>query len=558
MLDNDKIKTSAIVTSALPYANGEIHLGHIASTYLPADIFTRFSRLLGRTIYHVCASDDYGTPVLIKAEKEKQTPAQYVAFWNKRDYEDFRSLGISFDFFYRTSSKENVELVQYVFEKLNENGYIYEDDVIQFYCAFDDKFLPDRYIIGKCPYCGAENQYSDQCEKCGRIPDQILEAKCAICGRPPTKKSSKHYFFKLSSFSEQLRTWLINNEHLQQDVKSYVINWIDQGLRDWDITRDLSWGIQIPLNHAKGKVFYGWFDNHICYISTFNAFIEKLGYNGKQLWNRSEIYHFIGKDIVYHHYLFLPAIRMGINEEYKLPDYIPCRGHLMLHNQKISKSRSWYIGLRDFLSAFASDYLRFYIASISSYSQSDINFDWNTFSEKINNELIANIGNFINRALSFVQNIFYGKVPEPSIYDSQDHDSIVEINGIAHEVGLFLSQNELDKALKRILKFGIYFNQYFQKKQPWSKKTTAQTTLFIAVNAVRSMAIILEPFIPFSCEKVWSQLGMHSDVHKQEWLSASQMRVQSGHILGKIEPIFYKIEPKYIEHYKSKLGKLNV
>ena len=229
----------------------------------------------------------------------------------------------------------------------------------------------------------------------------------------------------------------------------------------------------------------------------------------------------------------------------------------MLHNQKISKSRNWYIGLRDFLSAFASDYLRFYIASISSYSQSDINFDWNAFSEKINNELIANIGNFINRALSFVQKIFYGKVPEPSIYDSQDHDSIVEINGIAYEVGLLLSQNELDKALKRILKFGIYFNQYFQKKQPWSKKTTAQTTLFIAVNAVRSMAIILEPFIPFSCEKIWSQLGMHSDIHKQGWLSASQMEVPSGHILGKIEPIFCKIEPSYIEQYKSKLGKLN-
>src|SRR5919199_1982532 len=342
--DNRRNKQSAVVTSALPYANGEIHIGHVASTYLPADIFTRFYRLTGREIYHVCASDDFGTPVLIKAEKENKTPADYVDLWNKRDYEDFKSFGISFDFFYKTSSKENVEFVQYVFKRLYENGHIYEQDVVQFYCQYDDKFLPDRYVIGRCPNCGAENQYSDLCEKCGKVPDQILDPKCAICDRPPIKKSSKHYFFKLSNFSKQLKEWLNGNSNLQSDVKNYVINWIDEGLEDWDITRDLSWGVPIPMPDAKGKVFYGWFDNHLCYISTLNTFIQQQkkekkekeqqqSYNednGRKYWNKSEIYHFIGKDIVYHHYLFLPAMRMGINEEYKLPDYIPTRGHLML------------------------------------------------------------------------------------------------------------------------------------------------------------------------------------------------------------------------------------
>lgn len=550
-------KKSAVVTSALPYANGEIHLGHIASTYLPADIFTKYSRLAGREIYHICASDDFGTPVLIKAEKENKTPAEYVHLWNKRDYDDFRSFGISFDFFYMTSSKENVEFVQYVFKKLYKNGHIYAHNVIQFYCQFDDKFLPDRYVVGKCPNCGAENQYSDLCEKCGRVPVQILEPKCSLCCRPPIKKSSKHYFFKLSNFSKQLEVWLTNNENLQPDIKNYVINWIKEGLQDWDITRDISWGVPIPLHDAKGKVFYGWFDNHLCYISSLITYIKKSGRDGKKYWNDSEIYHFIGKDIVYHHYLFLPAVRMGIGEEYKLPDHIPTRGHLMLHNQKVSKSRNWYIGLRDFISAFNPDYLRFYIASITTYSQVDINFDWNAFAEKINSELIANIGNFINRALSFVQKTFLGRVPEPLKYDSEDKDCISEIERIADEVGCLLSENELDKALKRILKFATYFNQYFQRKQPWSNKTTASTTLFIAVNGVRSIAIILEPFIPSSCEKIWSQLGMSGSIHEQQWKSASQMKIAAGHILGNVQPLFRSIESKEIEQQKTKLGKQN-
>jgi methionyl-tRNA synthetase len=587
--NNSNRNKSAVVTSALPYANGEIHIGHIASTYLPADIFTRFCRLTGREIYHVCASDDFGTPVLIRAEKENKTPAEYVDLWNKRDYEDFKSFGISFDFFYKTSSKENIEFVQYVFKRLYENAHIYEQDVIQFYCQYDDKFLPDRYVIGKCPNCGAENQYSDLCEKCGKVPDQILDPKCAICNRPPIKKSSKHYFFKLSNFSKQLKEWLNSNTNLQPDIKNYVINWIDEGLEDWDITRDLSWGVPIPMPDAKGKVFYGWFDNHLCYISTMNTYIHKKKKkssgvdDGKKYWNDSEIYHFIGKDIVYHHYLFLPAMRMGIDEEYKLPDYIPTRGHLMLQNQKISKSRNWYISLRDFTSVFNPDYLRFYVASIAPYSQTDVNFDWDVFSEKINNELIANIGNFINRALYFVQKTFDSKVPQPfSEYDLEDRNSIAEIEKIADEVGDLIYRNEFDRALKRILKFATHFNQYFQKKQPWSNKATANTTLFIAVNAVRSLAIMLEPFIPLSSEKVWSQLGIsnnansddngsgdssstrsdntsngnyNNNIHKQQWKSASEIKIPPGHVIGRIEPIFSKIQPKDIELQKTKLGR---
>lgn len=544
-----------VVTSALPYANGEIHLGHIASTYLPADIFTRYCRLKGYEAIYICATDDFGTPILIRAEQEHKKPEEYVAHWHKRDYEDFTRLGISFDLFYQTSSKENVEFVQYVFKKLYDNGFIYDKPVIQFYCNNDKKFLPDRYVLGKCPYCGAENQYSDLCEKCSRVPAEILDAKCAICGAAPVKKETKHYFLKLSGFSDKLKEWLTGNKNLQEDVKNYVLKWIEDGLQDWDITRDITWGVQIPLKEADGKVLYGWFDNHLCYISSTLAYLEKKGINGKEFWNNAEIYHFIGKDIVYHHYLFLPSMRLGIDEEYRLPDFIPTRGHLMLQAQKISKSRNWYISLKDFLERYPADYLRFYIALITPYSQQDLNFGWEDFAARINNELIANVGNFVNRALSFAQTKFNAVVPEPKGNDDADNESINEIKKITSEVSELLDKNEIDKALKRILKFSASFNQYFQKKEPWANVDGANNCIYISVNAVHTLAIVLEPYLPFSAEKIWKQLNLGGSVHEQKWDSASELLVKPNHKLGSVEPLFKKIDAKEIEVEKRKLGK---
>jgi methionyl-tRNA synthetase len=426
--------------------------------------------------------------------------------------------------------------------------------------------------------CGAENQYSDLCEKCGSIPNEILEPKCAICERTPIKKNSKHYFFRLSFFSNKLRKWLHNNNNLNGDVKKYVLNWIDKGLEDWDITRDLSWGIPIPIPGSEGKVFYGWFDNHLCYISSFIYYIgrqKNIGLDeARRAWNESTIYHFIGKDIVYHHYLFLPAIRMGIDCEYKLPDYMPTRGHLLLYNKKISKSRNWYIGLRDFLTRNNPDYLRFYLALVSPNSQGDVNFDWDDFADRINNDLIDNIGNFVNRSLSFICRTYNGKVPAPGKYESIDDDAVMEINKISRQVGDFLQKNETDRGLKRILEFSKYFNQYFQRKQPWKNQGKHEssdtinalnpskiltdsnaTTLFIAANAVSSLAILLEPFIPFSSEKIWSQLrmGISSDLHRQPWDYSSKLNIEPGHIITEVKPIFRKVEIKDLTIEKSKI-----
>ena len=544
----------AIITSALPYANGEIHLGHVASTYLPADVTTRFLKLNGVEAYYVCASDDFGTPILIQSEKEGKTPAEYVAHWNKRDYEDFSAFDIGFDYFYKTSSDENIQFVQSVFKKLNDAGHIYEQEIIQFYCNNDKKFLPDRYVKGSCPHCKAEDQYSDLCESCGRVPEEIVNPKCSICGQSPTKEKTTHYFFKLKNFGDSLYKWLDENQNLQKDVKKYVQNWIKSGLIDWDITRDISWGVPVPLDDAKGKVFYGWFDNHLAYISTAIKFLNDKGINGKEFWNSADIYHFIGKDIVYHHYLFLPAMRLGIDSEYKLPDYVPTRGHLTLQSKKISKSRNWYIGLKDFLQTYPSDYLRYYLVSINPYSQDDLNFDWDDFATRINSELIGNLGNFVNRALGFTKKAFDGNVPEPEAFDEKDVEAETKIKNLSSEVGLLMEQNHLDRALKKIMEFSSYFNQYFQHKEPWKKGPGTSNCVFLSVNAARSLSITLFPFLPRSAQQIWMQLGLSGNVSDQEWSSISFIGISPGSSLGTPSPLFTKVEPADIQKHKSELG----
>lgn len=538
------------------YANGEVHLGHITSTYLPADILVRYFRLRGDDVIYVHATDDFGTPILIAAEQAEKTPEEYVAYWNKIDQKDFSDLGISFDIFYKTSSKENIALVQHFFKKLNEKGYISKKIVSQPYCNNCKKFLPDRYVKGICPYCDASDQYSDSCEECGRTFQlgEILNPYCAICGSKPATKQSEHYFFKLTLFSDALKKWLIENKNLQPEVKNYVLNWIKEGLRDWDITRDITWGVPIPLKEAEGKVLYVWFDNHLSYISTALKYFANRDINGKKAWNSSKIYHFIGKDIVYHHYLFLPAMRLG-EGEYKLPDYIPTRGHLFLEGRSFSKSREWYVGLRDFLNQFPADYLRYYLAAITSYSQVDINFDWEDFKNRINNELIANIGNFIHRTLTFTWANYDGKVPEPTQYDDLDREFENKIKTVASEVGVEIEKIELSRGLRKTIEFSTFCNQYFQRKQPWISKEKAKTCLYLCINAVRSLAILLMPYMPFSTEKLWQQLNLEGSVHEQSWSSASELKIQSGNKINKPKILFRKIDEEEIKKQKEKLQK---
>jgi methionyl-tRNA synthetase len=548
-------KQDVIITAALPYAYDDLHLGHIASTHLPPDILYRYLKLRGTRVIQVCASDDFGTPILIAAEKQGQDPNEYVAHWNGRFREDLESLGIVYDLFDRTSSPENIKMTQRFFTKLNEHGFIYVNDVDQFYCENDDKFLPDRYVKGKCPYCGAEEQYSDVCENCGRTiqPGQILNPHCSVCGRPPVRRKSTHYFFKLSAFSKQLEQWLLSTPGLQGDVKNYVLNWIKDGLQDWDITRDIPWGVPVPLREARGKVLYGWFDNHLCYISTALKAAGKAGEEGRDYWNNSTLYHFIGKDIVYHHYLFLPSMRIG-EREYKLPDYVPTRGHLLLLGRKVSRSKHWMITVREFLQHFPPDYLRFYLTRITPLSQADSNFDLKEFAEKINNELVASVGNFVYRALSFVQSKHGGVVPEPAGRGEAEAKVLEELEGAAKEVGELIELGHYDRALRRLLDFSANCNQYFQKKAPWEKNADEATAIYYSCNLVAGLATLLSPFLPFSSKEIWDQLGFRYSLEKAGWDSITKLRVEAGRRIRNPRPVFKKVEDEDLGRVRVLLG----
>jgi methionyl-tRNA synthetase len=477
-----------------------------------------------------------------------------VEYWNRTDRECYGQLGISFNVFDRTSSEENVALAQYFFKTLYKKGYIFQKTVVQAYCEYDRKFLPDRYVKGTCPHCGATDQYSDSCEECGRTfqPGEILDPHCAICGRRPVDRESRHYFFNLSQFSEPIRKWLEGNKNLQAEVKNYVLSWIREGLLDWDITRDIRWGVPVPLKEAEGKVLYNWFDNHLGYISTAQKYFAEKGIDGKRAWNDSKIYHFIGKDIVYHHYLFLPAMRIG-QGDYKLPESIPTRGFLLLEKQKFSKSRGWYVSLREFLDKFPADYLRYYLAAITPYAQADVNFDWDEFEKRINDELIANIGNFIHRTLTFIWTKHDGIVPYPQAYGSMDNEFLEKIKNVAANVAEDIEKNELSRALRKVVEFSASCNQYFQKKKPWADAEGAKTTLYLCANAVRSLAVLLEPYTPFSADKLWSQLNLQGSVHEQKWDSASQLTVEGGHKINEPKVLFQKIPEKTVEDEKGKL-----
>ena len=301
-------------------------------------------------------------------------------------------------------------------------------------------------------------------------------------------------------------------------------------------------------------MFYGWFDNHLAYISTSLKFLNDKGINGKEFWNSADIYHFIGKDIVYHHYLFLPAMRLGIESEYKLPDYIPTRGHLTLQSKKISKSRNWYIGLKEFLNYYPADYLRYYLVAINPYSQDDLNFDWDEFTTRINSELIGNLGNFINRALGFTKKAFDGIIPEHTNYDDQDKEALEKIKNMSSEVGSLIKANHLDRALKKIMEFSSFFNQYFQHKEPWKKGPGTENCVFLSVNAARSLAVAMFPFVPKSAQKIWEQLGYEGNVNENKWDGISEICINSGHRLGDASPLFEKVEKTDIEQYKKQLG----
>ncbi|MGC9057569.1 MAG: methionine--tRNA ligase [Candidatus Micrarchaeia archaeon] len=536
-----------LVTAALPYANGPLHLGHVRSTYLPADIYSRFLRMFGEDVKFVCATDEHGTPIVVNAEKEKKTPKEFVDYYHELDKEIFLKMGFSFDSFHRTSSKENFELTQHFFKKMNENGYIYEHEVKQLFCTKCKRALPDRMVKGKCPYCGAEEQYGDQCEKCGHVikVENLVNPYCAVCGTSPIVTVSKHYFFRLSAFSDRLREWIVSKQEFQDEVKRYVLSWIENGLHDWDITRDLEWGIPVP--GSTNLVFYVWFDAPICYVSSTKAVVK----NWEGYWKGDDvrIIHFIGKDISYHHYLFWPAMLMAVDEGYALPYAIPVRGYLNLEGEKFSKSKGWYISIEDFLKIFPADYLRFYETVLTPYSASDADFYWRDFEARINNELVANVGNFIYRTLSMIKRTCDGRVPEVK----PDYDMLSKIMQASGDVKSLAYEFKVKEALDIILSLSSEFNAYLSANEPWKKTGPERDKILkTALHGVHALSVLLFPYIPESCQRLRKQLRLDTE--------PSWMEIE-GNITGKIDitelgevaPLFSKVDDKVIKEQESLL-----
>ncbi len=528
--------TKFIVTAALPYANGDLHLGGVMSTYLPADIYSRFLKLKGIECNFVCATDEHGAPIEINAAKQEMSPKEFVDFYHERQEKDFKKLGVLFDVFHSTHSPENERLSQEFYLLLKEKGLIFKKKVLQTYCEKDKRVLPDRYVKGKCPFCKAEDQYGDSCEKCGKAysTDELLEPYCVLCKSKPVKQEVEHSFFRLSKFGKSLEKWF---EGKQGEVVNYVKNWL-KDLQDWDITRDGPYfGIQIP--GEENQFFYVWFDAPNGYIAS----LEKLTGKAKQEWATSKIVHFIGKDITYHHYLFWPAVLEGVG--WKKPDLIPTRGYLTVEGEKMSKSRGTFVLLKDVLEKAPPDFLRYYLTSITPNNTSDVNFSWKDFSSKVNNELVNSLGNYFNRTLSFINSKYHGKVPSPGTLTAEDKEFEEKIDSLYEKLDKKLDEVELKAGLEELMSFVSDANKYFNASEPWKKEGKARdSVMYLNAKAASVLAVAMAPFLPNSSEEILKQISLK----KQKW---GFKGIKGGHVIGTPKPLYQKMEIEKTELEKA-------
>ena len=537
-----------VVTAALPYANYRLHLGHLRSTYIPADIYVRYQRMKGENVIYICASDEHGTPITIMAEKEKKTPKEIVDSYYEADKRDFEAMNISFSYFGRTTLPIHTEMTQEFFTKLLNNNHIYESLIQQLYCERDKRYLPDRFVEGICPYCHGEAR-GDQCENCGRYlkPTELESPKCALCGSTPVMRETKHWFLRLNSFQDFLKKWIDETPGISSNARNYASQWLQENLNDWCITRDMDWGVPVPAKEAKGKVIYVWFDAPIGYISNTIEWARRNGNpeGWREFWQEegSEIVHFIGKDIVYHHVLFWPAMLKG-RGDYQLPKQIVAGEYLTLGNRKMSKSKNWMIEIADYTSRFEPDPLRYYLTVVSPLNR-DADFTWEEFARKNNDELADILGNFIHRTLTFTYQSFNGSIPEPG----KDYPTalIEKAEETVGTVGRLIETHEYNRALREILDLAALGNKFFNDSEPWrtikADRSSAASTLYVADQLVLKLTILIAPFLPASAERLWKTLGMDGSVHQQKWSEAAR-KLEVGHKINKPSPLFKKFETK--------------
>lgn len=543
--------SKVFITSALPYANGPCHLGHLRSTYIPADIYARYNRMKGRDVLFVCASDEHGTPIAVRAEQEGKAPKEVAGRYYEMIKNDLESCSISFDNFSRTTDPKHYEISQNFFLKLYENGYIYEKIIKQPYCEECSRFLPDRYVEGTCPHCNAEPARGDHCETCGRHlePTQLIEPTCFICKSTPEIRESKQYFFKLSHFQDELKAWITSNDQLPPNVKNYTLQWLKEGLKDWILTRDMEWGIPVPLEDAEGKIIYVWGEAFLGYISSAAQWSERSGKPWEDYWNDKAI-HFIGKDIIYHHSIFWPALLMAYG--CKLPYTVIAGEYLSLEGRKMSTSKNWVIWASDFLETFDSDTLRYYLIANAPLSR-DTDFSWEDFQRRVNDELADVLGNFLHRTFTFTTRFFDGKIPEPSEYDDYDEEFESRIKALPSTVADHIENFKFREGLIEIIKLAKYGNKYFNDKEPWktvkTDKNVAVNCLYLANQLSKTMAVTLIPYMPVKTQEILEILNLDTEFN---WADAADF-IPAGHLIKEAKPIFTKVEDDVITKEKEEL-----
>jgi methionyl-tRNA synthetase len=538
-----------LVTSAWPYINVVPHLGNLVGSVLSADVAARFYRLRGDDVIMVSGSDEHGTPIEVEAMKQGVTPRELTDRNHALVADLFRRWGASFDNYTRTESPVHKEFVQETLMKIYRNGYIFSKETQMLYCEHDQRFLPDRFVEGKCPYCGYERARGDQCDKCGRLLETtfLIEPYCVICGNKPTVKTTRHWYIDLSRFADPLIKYITENQQLPANAKNFSLNWIKEGLKPRAVTRDVDWGIPAPFPEAEGKTIYVWVDAVLGYVSATIEYCSRIGEPEKwrEFWfNKSaRTLYFVGKDNIPFHTIILPALLLASGEDYNLPWNVSATEFLQFKGEKASKSQRIGIWIDEALELFPADYWRFFLMATRPESK-DSNFSWDIFLEKINADLNDTFGNFIHRTLTFINSKFNAEIPQPKL-TPEDEAVLQAIKEKVDAAAQELEETRLQSAANTLISIGRIGNQYLNDKEPWKLVKTdrekAATVLYVTAQVVKAATVVSAPFMPTTTEHLWQTLNLKGSIHESRWEEALKP-LDAGHKIAKAKPFFQKID----------------
>lgn len=556
-------KEKWIVCSAWPYVNTVPHLGTFVHL-LSADIYSRYLRARGCDVVSVSGSDEHGTPIEVEALREGITPRQLTDQYHNLICDLLRKYRIDLSNYTRTESPVHVRFTQDFYRKLYDNGHIISQEVLQLYCSTCGRFLPDRFVEGTCPHCGFDSARGDQCDSCGRVlePIELQEPRCVFCGSRPVQRTSTHWFLDLPKFAKKIEAYIDSNKQLPENARNFSKRWLQEGLKLRALTRDNKWGIPAPFPGAEEKTIYVWLEAVLGYVSATKEWAERQG--NVDLWkdywmgHETKNLHFIGKDNIPFHTIILPALLMASGKPYVLPWQISSTEFILFEGQKFSKSRRIGIWMDEALEIAEADYWRFVLAAIRPEGK-DTDFTWAEFEGLVNSVLNDVIGNYVHRTLTFITNNFHGIVPEPSVMDELDSAFRLKIASCVESVSQHMDNFKIRDGLNSIVEFIRSGNQFLSTKEPWHSieqdPSKAKTTLYLAVQAVRSVAILLTPFMPATSERIWAQLALSCNVHDQSWGSAGELLIQPGHKIGNVAPLLHKVKADDIRKRLASRGR---